>query len=96
MDYRTFRSRMLAEDPELRRLYEAESRRLERQIARAVARLRMEKGWTQAQLAEALGTTQSVVARLESGTHRPSLATLQKVAHVLGARLNVQLEKVNE
>lgn len=93
MDYRAFRDGLLADDPELQRLYEEETRRLERQIARAVTRLRQEKGWSQAQLAEALGTTQSVIARLESGTHRPSLATLQKVARVLGARLEVRLEK---
>lgn len=94
MDYEQFRERLLAQDPELRRLYEEENQRLERQIARAIVQLRQEKGWTQAQLAEKLGTTQSVVARLESGTHRPSLATLQKAARVLGARLEVRLEKV--
>jgi transcriptional regulator with XRE-family HTH domain len=55
--------------------------------ARAVA------GITQAEVAERIGTTQSSVARLESGTgkHSPSLATLQKYAHALGCRLEVRL-----
>ena len=49
---------------------------------------------TQAQPVQAMGTTQSVVARLESGYHRPSLATLEKVARVLDAHLEVRLERL--
>ncbi len=50
-------------------------------------------GITQAELAERIGTTQSAVARLESGRgkHSPSLATLQKYAHALGCRLELHL-----
>ncbi len=92
MDYQRFRDQILQDDPEVRQFYEEENRRVERQIARALTRLRLQRGWTQAQLAEALGTTQSVVARLESGRHRPSLATLEKIAQVLDARLEVRLE----
>ena len=53
-------------------------------------------GITQAEIAERIGTTQSAVARLESGSgkHSPSLATLQKYAHALGCRLELRL--VNE
>ena len=53
-------------------------------------------GITQAEVAERIGTTQSAVARLESGSgkHSPSLATLQKYAHALGCRLELRL--VNE
>ena len=89
MDYREYRERRLQEDPELARAYEQVS--LERDIARQVLRLRQARGWTQAQLAEALDTTQSVVARLESGAHRPSLSTLDKICQVFGARLEVRL-----
>lgn len=50
-------------------------------------------GITQAEVAERIGTTQSAVARLESGSgkHSPSLATLQKYAHALGCRLELRL-----
>ncbi|MHB8829154.1 MAG: helix-turn-helix domain-containing protein [Syntrophales bacterium] len=50
-------------------------------------------GITQAELAERIGTTQSAIARLESGggKHSPSLATLQKYAHALGCRLELHL-----
>ena len=53
-------------------------------------------GITQAEVAERIGTTQSAIARLESGSgkHSPSLATLQKYAHALGCRLEVRL--INE
>ena len=58
-------------------------------IARAAA------GITQAEVAQRIGTTQSAVARLESGRgkHSPSLATLQKYAHALGCRLELRLVK---
>jgi transcriptional regulator with XRE-family HTH domain len=50
-------------------------------------------GITQAEVAERIGTTQSAIARLESGggKHSPSLATLQKYAHALGCRLQLRL-----
>ena len=53
-------------------------------------------GVTQAEVAERIGTTQSAVARLESGRgkHSPSIATLEKYAHALGCRLELRL--VNE
>lgn len=53
-------------------------------------------GVTQAEVAERIGTTQSAVARLESGKgkHSPSIATLQKYAHALGCHFELRL--VNE
>lgn len=54
---------------------------------------RSAQGLTQAQVAERIGTTQSAVARMESGRgkHSPSLATLSKYAEALGCRLEVRL-----
>ncbi len=54
---------------------------------------RAEQGLTQAQVAQKIGTTQSAVARMESGRgkHSPSLATLSKYAEALGCRLEVKL-----
>lgn len=50
-------------------------------------------GITQAEVAKRIGTTQSAIARLESGKgkHSPSLATLQKYAHALGCHLELRL-----
>ena len=57
---------------------------------------RSSAGITQAEVAQRIGTTQSVIARLESGKgkHSPSLATLQKYARALGCRLELRL--INE
>ncbi len=54
---------------------------------------RSSAGITQAEVAARMGTTQSAIARLESGKgrHSPSLATLQKYAHALGCRLELRL-----
>jgi len=54
---------------------------------------RASAGITQAEIAERIGTTQSAIARMESGSgkHSPSLATLRKYAHALGCRLELKL-----
>ena len=58
-------------------------------------RARAAAGLTQAQVAERIGTTQSAIARLESGAgrHQPSLGTLRKYARALGCRLELRLVK---
>ena len=49
-------------------------------VALAVVALRGELGLTQAQFAEKVGTTQSVVARLESGRHPVRVEMLRRIA----------------
>jgi transcriptional regulator with XRE-family HTH domain len=55
-------------------------------------------GMSQAEIADRMGTTQSAVARLESGRgkHSPSLATLRKYARALGYRVDLRLVKEKE
>ena len=45
-------------------------------LARLVIHRRMKEGWTQAELAERLGTSHSVISRIESGQHPTSVTTL--------------------
>lgn len=61
-------------------------------LAKSIISLRLQKGLTQKQLADQMNTTQSVVSRLESGSAKPSLATLERVARALDARLVARLE----
>ena len=61
------------------------------QIAGQVAGRRRELGLSQAELAEICGTTQSAIARLESGGRPPRIDTLQKLAHALDCELTVEL-----
>lgn len=49
---------------------------------------REHNGWTQEELAETAGLTQSQIAKLEAGDSNPTLRTLVKVAHALGCRLH--------
>ena len=56
-----------------------------------VARLRMLRGLTQAQLAEMVGTRQPSIARLENGSSKPSLSFLHKIAAALNAKIEVRL-----
>jgi len=64
-------------------------------LADQITELREKHGWSQADLARKVGTTQSGIARLENPNYRNySLATLEKVATVLGARLVVGLEAI--
>lgn len=60
-----------------------------------IFRARAESGLTQAEVAARAGTTQSAIARLESGSrkHSPSIATLQRYADALGYRLEVRFVK---
>lgn len=60
-------------------------------LAMEVRALREQRGLSQRELAERLGTTQSAVARLEAGHVSPSLPTLDKVADALGVELVVTL-----
>lgn len=52
---------------------------------------RHEAGLTQEQLAARMGTTQSVVARLENAHHMPSLDLVTRYAAALGRELRFEL-----
>lgn len=61
-------------------------------IARFVIQRRAELGLTQEQLAERMGTSHSAISRIESGQHRTSVSTLERLAEALGARLVMSFE----
>ena len=53
-----------------------------------VRSLRLRKGWSQSRLAEALGTSQSHIARIERGTENLALETCRKLCNALGIDMN--------
>ena len=69
-------------------------RRLEEEFALATAliKARADADMTQEQVAKAMGTTQAVVARLESGRVMPSTRTLERFAKATGIRLRISFE----
>ena len=62
------------------------------ELVRALVEARTRAGITQAELAARMKTTQSAVARLESGRAPPSTRTLEKVARATGTRLRIQFD----
>lgn len=53
------------------------------EIARVAIMRRAQLGLTQQELAERMGTTKSVISRIESGQHRSSTDTLRRLAEAL-------------
>jgi transcriptional regulator with XRE-family HTH domain len=73
------------------RLAGAEEGWLFAQVAGQVADRRKERGLSQADLAALVGTTQSAIARLESGGRPPRIDTLLRIANALDADLHIEL-----
>jgi ribosome-binding protein aMBF1 (putative translation factor) len=61
-------------------------------LAGALIAARGNADMTQGQVAEKMGTTQAVVARLESGRVMPSTRTLKRYAEATGTRLSISFE----
>jgi ribosome-binding protein aMBF1 (putative translation factor) len=77
-------------DPEYKREHAALAD--EFAMAETFIRARVRSGLTQEQVAERMGTTQSVVARLESGRSKPSFRSLERFADAVGAKVKLVLE----
>ena len=82
------KERLLA-DPEVRAEYERLGPVYE--LVGAMVEARHEAGLTQKELAERMGTTQSVIARLENAHHMPSLDLVTRYAAALGRRIDIRL-----
>ena len=61
-------------------------------MVRELIAARAQVGLTQGDVAALMSTTQSVVVRIESGTGRPSMRTVQRFASAVGARAVVRME----
>ena len=60
-------------------------------VARELLRLRKKQGLSQSEVARRAGLKQPAIARLESGAVKPTLDTIQRVAHALGREVEVNL-----
>lgn len=81
-------------DPEFAQYFQREL--LINEIAKLVVELRKHAHLTQKQLAEKAGTTQPVIARLESGTDNrvPSLELLARLAVASNAKIKIAVDYV--
>lgn len=75
-------AKLLEENPEARALYEAMLPRT--MWIASVIKARASRGWTQADLARAIGVQQPAIAKLESGDRDPKLSTMVAVCRALG------------
>ena len=64
----------------------------EYELKSEMIKMRLEAGLTQEEVAKRMGTTKSVVSRLESvnSKHSPSINTLQKYANAVGHNLEIK------
>jgi transcriptional regulator with XRE-family HTH domain len=66
------------------------------ELARELLAARTRAGLTQAEVARRMRTTQSAVARMESGRRAPSLNSLRRYAKATGSRAVVRLESAKQ
>jgi predicted transcriptional regulator len=86
--FETLRARLLA-DPKVKAEYDALAPEFE--ISAELVKARLRAGLSQAALAVRMGTSQSTIARLESGLTLPSTKTLLRYAKATGSRVQVRL-----
>ncbi len=63
-------------------------------LAGALIRARASSDMSQKEIADAMGTSQSAVARLEGGKSNPSLTTLRRYAAAIGTKLVINFEPI--
>ncbi len=64
--------------------------RFSKELARRMSNARVSAGITQVELARRMKTTQTAIARLESGRKLPSTRTLARFAEAVGYRLVIE------
>jgi ribosome-binding protein aMBF1 (putative translation factor) len=79
------------------RIIELEQEILNAEVAHEIYQMRTKAGLTQRQLAEKVGTTASVICRLEDSDYDGhSLKMLQRIAFALGKRVEVKLKPLTD
>lgn len=61
----------------------------------SIALLRLQKGWSQAELAKRASTSQSYIARIELGNVDPQVSTVKKLARALGVPVAAVMEAIS-
>lgn len=70
---------------------EWDERKLSRELGDRLLERRLERGLSQRELAQRIGTSQNRIYLIENGEANPTLDTLERLAKVLGAHLTVEL-----
>ena len=67
-----------------------------RELAWLLIKYRMDKGLSQQELADLVGTSNSQISRIESGRHRTNFDTLLRIARALDVKVIVGFESVSK
>ncbi len=80
----------MLKDPKAREAYKRAEAKYA--VIKAILDARYKKGVTQAELAKKMGTKQSAIARLESGSYNPTIEFLNKLADALDKNLVISFK----
>lgn len=86
-DMEKYLNERLEKDCQFKKIWEEEA--IKREVVKMIIETRIKEGLTQKQLAERLETSQSSIARLESGNGNPTLNFLVKLGNVLNKKLEL-------
>ncbi len=87
-DLEKYLKERIKKDKEFGKIWEEET--IKREVVKSIIDLRIKEGLTQKSLAERLDTSQSSIARLESGKANPTLDFLVKLGKALNKRLELR------
>ena len=66
------------------------------ELARQLIEARTKSGFSQEEIAVRMGTSQSAVARLESGSTLPSMRTLSRYARAANCEITIRLKPIKK
>ena len=77
--------------------YQAAARELKPMLdlADEILRLRLERGWSQSELARRAGTKQANISRIEAGLGNPTFKFIQKLARVFDTEPVIRFEAID-
>jgi len=82
-------------DPEFAAVFDEEKEKID--LAIKILRIRQEAGLSQKELAQRIGTTQSVIARMENPEYSGySIRMLRRIAAALGSRLFIDFKPIKQ
>ena len=67
---------------------------LQFELGNAVLRARLEKGLSQTELANAIGTKQANISRIEAGLGNPTISLIQKIATFLELKVSITANEI--
>lgn len=91
VEFNAWKRELFTKRPGVQREYDALAPKYA--LIGAMLDARNKKGMTQTEIARRAGTTQSAIARFESGRTNPTLEFASRLSRALGAKLEIRLSK---